>query len=813
MLRNFIKIAWRNLIRNRTFSIINIVGLSFSVAFCLLLFFYIMKEQSYDNFSENKDRLFRFESTSIWGSSDPKPSSHLFSFLTKDNDIDNLLSTPLIIGRDMKQNFPEVKSFTRFLDDDSRMVRINKQVFRVKHTLYADDNFFKTFSFRIIKGNPEALKVSVRNVVISEEMAQKYFGNTEAIGKTIRPVDDSTQLFTVAAIAADAPDNSSIQYDIVYPLQADPKYEININERFNHSSHLLFIELNQGVSAITFSKKINNWAKTYIIPEERKYNKDFDFTKYYWHLRPLVDCHYNISAPWGHYTDAKNIYQLACLVIIILLIASLNYVLLVISNAAARSQEVGVRKVMGANRRSIIMQFWVETQIIVLISVMIGLVLTMVLLPLFNSIIGSDLRAKDISWKDILPGVFFLCFTLGILAGYYPALVISGMKPVTILKSFRTFKINPNFSKVLVVLQYTASVVLMMSAFIINRQMHFIKDKDLGFDKEQVLMISNPSWDREFTRNTREQLQNFAGTLPFISGFSGMSGSLEGANNTNGFILNGEQKWRKQISVDYNYFDLLGIKFTQGRPFSRLISSDTSKKLRPIIVNETLFHMLGEQAKLDVYNKALGGTIIGVVNDYHFESLSNKIEPEEHVLTRDFEMSFMFKIKSGQIPEAISALGKKWKTITDYPFEYSFLDEAISKMYEADNRWQKTIQASCFFAIFIACMGLFGLSAINAINRTKEIGIRKVLGASVKDIAATLSSGFVVIVTIAIIVAIPLTYWIMNRWLEDFAYRINISWWMFAAAGAIAFTIALVTTSFQTIRAAVMNPVDSLRTE
>jgi putative ABC transport system permease protein len=813
MLKNFIKIAWRNLIRNRTFSIINIVGLSFSVAFCLLLFFYIRKEQSYDGFSKNKERLFRFESTDTWGSSDTKPVSHLFSFLTKDNVIDNSLATSLIIGRDIKQNFPEVKSFTRFLDNDSRMVRIDKQVFKVKHTLYADDNFFKNFSFRIIKGNPEALKVSMKNVVISENMAKKYFRNIEAIGKTINFIEDSAQLFTVAAVAANAPDNSSIQYDIVFPLQADPNYEINIKERFNHSSHLLFLELQDGVSVTVFSKKLNDWAKTYFIPEEKKYFKDFDFTKYRWSLRPLADCHYNVSEPWGHYTDAKNIYQLACLVIIILLIASLNYVLLVISNAAARSQEVGVRKVMGANRRSIIMQFWIETQIIVLISVMIGLVLTMVLLPLFNSIIGSDLHTTDISWKDIIPGVVFLCFILGILAGYYPALVISRMKPVTILKSFRTFKINPNFSKVLMVLQYTASVVLMMSAFIINRQMHYINNKDLGFDKEQVFMISNPSWDKEFTRLTREQLQNFAKTKPYIAGFSGMGGNLQGANNTNGFILNGEQKWRKQISVDYDYFEMLGIKFLQGRPFSRFISSDTSRKLHPIIINETLFNMLGAKASLGVFCEPLGGTIIGVVKDYHFESLSNKIEPEEHDLVKSFEMLFMFKIKPGHMPEAISALGEKWKTITDYPFEYNFLDEKISKMYESDNRWQKTIESSSFFAIFIACMGLFGLSAINAINRTKEIGIRKVLGASVKDIAATLSSGFVVMIAIAIIVATPLTYWIMSKWLEDFAYRIKISWWMFAAAGGIAFIIALATTSFQTIKAAVVNPVDSLRTE
>ena len=292
-----------------------------------------------------------------------------------------------------------------------------------------------------------------------------------------------------------------------------------------------------------------------------------------------------------------------------------------------------------------------------------------------------------------------------------------------------------------------------------------------------------------------------------------MSGNLEGANNTNGFILNGEQKWRKQISVDYDYFKMLGIQFVQGRPFSRLISSDTSKKLHPIIVNETLFNMLGKTAKLGTYCDPLRGTIIGVVKDYHFESLSNKIEPEEHELYHNYEKIFMFKIKPGHIAEAITAFEKKWKTINDYPFEYSFLDEAISKMYEANNRWQKTIQSSCFFAILIACMGLFGLSAINAFNRTKEIGIRKVLGASIKDIATTLSSGFVTMIITAIIIATPLTYWIMTRWLEDFAYRIDISWWMFAAAGGIAFIIALATTSFQTIKAAVANPVDSLRTE
>jgi putative ABC transport system permease protein len=816
MLKNYIKIAWRNLLKNRTFSIINIVGLSLSVAFCLLLFFYIRKEQSYDSFPEKKDRLFRFESTNIWPSND-KPASHLFSFLTKDNDINNGLVTSLIIGRDIQQNFPEVKSITRFQDQGEGLFRIKKTVYKLSHVLYADDNFFRNFSFPIIKGNPEALKASIKNVVISENTAKKYFGETDPIGKTIDLIGDSTYLFTVAAIAADAPDNSSIQFDAVIPLQADPGYEQNIKGGFNQSAHLLVIELKEGVSPAVFTEKLNRWAKKYFIEPYvaayGKYIKNVDFDSYRWYLRPFADCHYNVSNPWGHYTNAKNIYQLACLVIIILLIASLNYVLLVISNGAARSQEVGVRKVMGARRRSIILQFWVETQIIVLISVVIGLLLTAILLPLFNSLIGSDLRLNYIPWKDILPGVLLLCIFLGILAGYYPALIISKMKPVSILKSFRTFKINPHFSRILVVFQYTASVVLMICAFIINRQMHYISNKDLGFDKEQVVMVNNPTWNSEFTKNMKDRLGVFAASQPYISQYSGMNGSLDGGYNTNGFLLNGEQKWRKQFSVDYGYFEMLGIKFLMGRPFSRAFASDTAQKKRPAIINETLFNMLGDKAKLGEYCEPLNATIIGVVQDYHFETLSKKIEPEEHTLGLGFETSFMFKIKPGHIPDAIAGIGREWKSLTDYPFEYRFLDETIAKMYESDIRWQKTIQASCFFAIFIACMGLFGLSAVNAINRTKEIGIRKVLGASVRQITATLSSGFVVIVTIAILIAIPLSYWVMDKWLEDFAYRIDLSWWMFAIAAGVAFIVALAATSFQTIKAAVVNPVDSLRTE
>ncbi|HLY69658.1 MAG TPA: ABC transporter permease [Puia sp.] len=818
MLRNYVKIAWRNLLKNRTYSIINVAGLSFSVAFCLLLFFHIRYEQSFDTFHQKKDRLFRLEMTNLWNVGDTSSEKkHLFSFLTKNDDVDNATLFPLIVGPDMQNTFPEVKSITRLqnLSDHfgDQLVKVNNQVYKESRVVYADNNFFSNFSFHLKQGDLKKVLSYPNNIVLSENVAKKYFGRENAIGKTLSLVSDSNKLYTVSGIAAEVPDNSSIQFDFVIPLISDPGYARNITEKFNQSNHVFIVELADGVSVEKFQAKLNVWVKTYFADYVKDF-KDANINNFHWYLRPLASCHYSVAHDWGHYTNAKNIYQLASLVIVILLIASLNYILLAISNAAARSQEIGIRKVMGAKRRSIILQFWVETQIIVIIAVIAGLLLSQLFIPLYNSAINTQLNFSNISWKEVLLASVALSFLLGIIAGYYPALLISKMKPASIIKTFQTFKINPRFSKVLVVLQYTACVVFMISAFVIRKQMQYITNKDLGFDKEQILIVRNPTWDNKFTKRTHDALNDFAKTQPYISYFSGMNGGLDGSGNTNGFMLNGVQQWRKELTVDYDYFEMLGLKFVQGRPFSIKISSDTSKIRKVVVVNETLFNMLGKTAKVDQFCEPINATIIGVVKDYHFASLSEKIQPEEHRLANGFEMSFLFKIKAGQMQPAISKIENEWKTIThNYPFEYTFLDQTIAKMYEPDDRWQKTIQASCFFAILIACMGLFGLSAINAINRTKEIGIRKVLGASVKDIVTTLSSSFLIMVIISIVIATPFAWWLMNKWLEDFAYRINISWWMFLVVGITAVIIALGTISFQAIRAALANPVKNLRTE
>jgi putative ABC transport system permease protein len=583
-------------------------------------------------------------------------------------------------------------------------------------------------------------------------------------------------------------------------------------------THPMIVELKEGVSVQQFEAKMNKWVKGYFFEpffaESGKNNKDIDEGKMNWMLRPLADCHYNISSPWGHYTNAKNIYQLSCLVIIILVIASLNYILLAVSSGASRSLEIGVRKVMGASRRSVILQFWTETQMVVVMAMLVGLVLAQILLPYFNKLIDSNLSLKDFYLPQTALALICLAVALGLLAGYYPALFISRIKPVSILKSFQTFRVNPRFSKLLVVIQYSVCIILMMAAFVITRQMRYISNKDLGFDKEQVVLVENQTFDREKTKTIREHLAVFAQSEPSIIQYASMTGGLDGAGNRNGFKLNGEQQWLRQLDVDYNYFKLLGINFVQGRPFSPSILSDTSRTQRPCVVNETLFKLLGSTAKLGEYNEAIRSTIIGVVKDYHIETLSKKIEPEQHMLIRGYIRYFMFKVKPGDTQQSIAKIQQAWKESSGgIPFEYTFLDQTIARMYEAEIRWQNIIQASCFFAIIIACMGLFGLSAINTTNRVKEIGIRKVLGASVREVVSSLSFRFIIMVLIAFVIAIPASWWIMNKWLEDFEYRITITWWMYVLVGIAAMMIALLTVGYQAVKAAMANPVDSLRAE
>jgi putative ABC transport system permease protein len=816
MLRNYVKIAWRNLLRHRTFSLINLLGLSISIAFCLLLFFHIRYEQSFDEFQAKKGQLFRMESTNIFADPRDKPDKSLFNFLSKGEDEKNSDIFPLVVGPDLQRVFPEILSYTRWKEHGEEFVRVGGEVLRQGGMVYADSNFFHNFSFKVLRGDAAKTLADPKKVILTATTAKKYFGDKDPIGRTIEIASDSNRLLSVAAIVADAPRNSSIQYSMVLPLAADPRYTMDITEKFNHSDHYLALEMKKGTDLAAFGRKLNRWMRGYFFPTVQDYLKfqpDLDLSHYHWSFRPLSDCHYNAS-DWGHYTDIKSIYQLGCIVFVILLLASLNYVLITVSGAAARSQEVGVRKVMGAARWNVIWQSWTETQLLVGIATIVGVGLAWAGIPLLQHAIDSDLVAADISWTDVFAGALSLALLLGLLAGFYPALLISGLKPASILQSFQTFRIKPRFSRMLVIFQFSCCVLLMMAAFVIDRQMAFINHKDLGFDKDQVLIVRNPVFERTFSLRLRDRVYAFARSQPGISDYCGANGQLNGIGSMNGLMVNGQQYWMRQYAIDYRYIDLLRLKMEKGRDFSPAFPTDTVRGKEAVIVNETLWGLLGKEAKLGFFCTPIHATIIGVVKDYHVADLSKKIEPTELILAKGWIGNYYLKISPGKMAEVMSALKKRWAEMADhYPLEYTFLDAQIAKMYVPEMRWQETVRASCMLAILIACMGLFGLSAISAVNRTREIGIRKVLGAGLKDLLGVLGGGFVKMVLLSILIATPISWWLMNKWLADFAYRIDLRWWMPMLVGAVALAIAVATVSYTVLRVAKANPVDSLRSE
>jgi putative ABC transport system permease protein len=817
MINNHFKSGLRNLRKYKSFTIINITGLTLSVAFCFLLYFNIRHEQSFDKFHLKHDRLFRLEQTNLWKSTDELEKKHLFSFLTKNDDTRNGLVFPGKVFADLERTFPEIKATVPVTGEGSLFVIANGQYFREDNAVDVGTGFFESFSFKLLAGNKKTVLGDKNNVVLTESLALKFFGTREAIGKTIILPDRDSMIATVTGVVEDVPVNSSIKYSLIFPITIGNDLAENLEGGFNQSRYRVLVELNEKVNAAAFEQKLNKWLVSYFIDpylKKESWVKPELVKQMHWYLRPMADAHYNSSTPWDHYTNAKNMYQLACLVLIILALSSINYVLLTVSNVAKRSKEVGMRKILGANKKSVIYQFWVETQIVVLVAVFAGFLLACLLLPFYNEITGANMVLSSFSLAETVAAMISLSILLGLIAGYYPALVLSKMKPASIVKSSTTFKINPRFSKIMIVAQYTACIILMIAAYVINRQMNFINNKDLGFDKEQVLMVKNPGYDVPRTQKLRERFESWYRTEPSILNYTVMNGGLSGGGNTNGFKLNGEQQWLRQISVGYDYFNMLNLQFVHGRQFRRNITADTSSIVRPSIVNETLFRLLGKDAALGVYNKDIRSTIIGVVKDYHFESLSKKIEPQQHMLSSGYNQYFLFKVQAGKMQSSIERIGKIYREIVGgLPYEYTFLDGDIAHMYEADARWQQLVQVGCIFAIFIACMGLFGLSGINASNRVREIGIRKVLGANVKDIVVSLSFHFTGMIGLAILIAAPVAWWMMSSWLQDFQYRIMLSPWMFAGVGVIALMIAMFTVSYQAIKAAVVNPIESLKAD
>lgn len=832
MLRINLKLAIRNIFHNKLYTAINIIGLGVASAFCILVYLYVKNEQSFDSFHHDQDRMFRVEQTDLFSSfRRDKPQKGFFSFLMKDEEQKNMIQTPMIFAGDIKRNFPEVENAVRIKSMGEPIVRIGNQSFKEKKAAYVDKDFFEAFSFPLLQGAPATVLAGHNNVVISERLAKKYFGTRNPIGEVLNITSDKL-LLTVSGVAKDFPSNSSFRFDILVPRAADVDYVNEMKQGTNGFSDLLIIKLRKGTNEINFKKKLDDFSKGYFksVAESMAKNNPKDKPQsFHVYLRPFAEAHYNQSVGWDHYTDLKNIYQLVCLTLIILLIAALNYILLTLTSAASRSQDVGVRKTLGAGRVQIILQYYTETQLLAFISVIAGFLLAVACLPFFSSLTGTELQIVNFSSGEITLALFVLAILLGVVAGIYPALAMSGLKPLSIMRSFSAFRLNPVLSKSLVVVQFAICVILIISSLVINKQMRFINQTNMGFDKDQLVLLQNPyNWDdNKSARVLKDRLSNFVADASYLDGMTTASFDF-GGYNENGHLINGTRVPIQSLNVDFDYFSFNRIPILKGRAFSRTIASDTTElKLtkeqtipenstvgQNVVINETLYNLL-RKPEIGQFNRELGGVIIGVCKDYHTDDLTKKIMPAYHEVSRKYVGYYWIRIRSGQnIPKAMENIRLGWNKLTNNAvFSYTFMDDDVAKKYEAYQRWMFTIKISCFLAILIACLGLFGLSGLTTINRTKEIGIRKVLGASVSNLFILLNRGTLTLAIGAFVIAAPIAFYLLHSWLENFAYRITPDWVLFTSAGLIAMITAIIAVSYHTIKAAIANPVKSLRSE
>ncbi|MEP7255492.1 MAG: ABC transporter permease [Ferruginibacter sp.] len=804
MLKHYFKTGWRNLGRNKGYTAINILGLAVGITCCVLIMLFVRTEWSYDKFHSKADRIYRtWQHEKVEG-----------------QDFINTV-TPLPMGPVMKATYPEVENMCRVLAFNP-IIKLDQNSF-TEDVRMVDSTFFELFDFKLLEGNHETPFPTANSMIITEELAKKYFGKKDPIGKSIEmQLGDEKMLFTVAGIAEKAPEASSIKYKMLIPFSNSrflfrPSMFTSWTNVFTET----YVLLRDHMKASELEKKFTPMLKVAL-------GEDYKEGAFLIHLQPITDIHLNTSLPAGNEptSNPKYSYILATIGILLLLIACINFITLSIGRSATRALEVGVRKVMGADRIQLIRQFWGEAFLITSISVIIGLGFALLLLNPFNELIS-----RNISFRfDLIFWIFFflLIIVIALISGIYPAIILSGFKPVEVLKGKLKMKSNDGWLRQsLVVGQFVISIAMIVCTLMIGKQMSYLKNKDLGYNKEQVVIVQTSKPRKEgwpLAQLYRAELLKHPEVADAaVSVYSLAETQWLGAGYTD------EKRGYKNFqynSVDPYFIKTMDLKMLSGRAFDPANASDNTLSA---IVNEAFVKDFG---LTDPVGKKLPGKfdqqIIGVVKDFNIQSLHTKVQPlmltisPDSVLRKMQDINYSFppqprisvRLKAGNLSSNINMLKQAWKTIApDQDFEYKFLDETIAAQYQAEQRTSSIVKIASGLSVFIACMGLFGLATLTVSRRKKEIGIRKVLGANVSSIVQLLCRDFAKLVIIAAIIAFPLAWWFMHDWLKDFAYRANITWWVFVAATIIALLIAILTVSFQAIKAAIANPVKSLRTE
>ena len=809
MFKNYFKIAFRNLTKYRFISGINLFGLAIGLTCCLLILAYILNELSYDRYNNNADRIYRVTR----------------SFNNQDGAVSLKLSTiSPPFGPYLTNDFPEIQKLTRLLSNGITPMRYREHLFNENNVYFADENLFDVFKVKVIEGNPKTALSVPFTVMLSVEMAKKYFGNEDPMDKTIR-FNNQFNL-RVSGVYKSFPSNAHLHPNVLLSFNTLNDTAVygaeNLRTNWGNNSFFTYLLLPEHYPVKNMITQFPAFVDKHM--DHKDYNglNPSKFTKL--GLQKLTDIHLYShmdyeAEPNG---DISRVYIFSVIALFTLLIACINYMNLSTARSALRAREIGIRKVIGARRKELILQFLSESVLICWLGLIIAALFTFITLPWLNKISGQELSFSILlKWQIITP-LLLTPFIVGVISGIYPALFLSSFQPIKTLKGlFKTERSTISFRKVLVVTQFSISIILIITTAIVFQQLHFMQQKSLGFDKDRLVVLPyGTDIGKHYNVFRTDILRN---ALFKDIGRSSRIPTGRLLDDMNAYTMVGDSLRPvntdiKFVSVDYDFIPVYGIQLGAGRNFSRVYATDTAG----FVINESSVKLLGWKSDQDAVGKdfkygSQKGNIIGVVKDFNFESMHQQIVPMVLVMFSPSQAYFnniSIKIAGNDIPGALAYLEKTWRTLLpETPYQFSFLDDNFDKLYQSEQRQGTIFIIFACIAICIACLGLLGLSAFAISRRIKEIGVRKVMGANVGSIVTLLSKDFLMLVLIAAILAFPVAWYAMNSWLKDFAYRIRIQWWVFLLAGILAAIISLITVSFQAIRAAIANPVKSLRSE
>ena len=812
MLKNYFKIALRNLKKNKGYSLINIFGLAVGITCCVIILLYVQNELGYDKFYKNADSIYRV---------------YIKSSINSQENCNCKTAAPL--GTTLVRDFPEVVTSTRIGFFGNHVLVYKDKIYRERHLYTADSNFFDVFSLPVIIGNPKNVLSQPNSIVMTQSTAQKYFGNENPVGKILNV--DSQGLYIVTGLMKDFPKNSSFRCDILLSMST---YPISADDNWLDMKYTTYIILKEGTDPVILQKKLKNIVNDYVgpqaeatlgIPFHEFLNKGNTWDFY---MQPLTSIYLHSQRDFGidpntEWVDQSTsnidyVYIFSAVAIFILLLAIINFINLTTARSETRSKEVGIKKTLGSNKTRLIEQFLTESIVVALLSVLISIALVEIILPFFNQLAGKDFKFDLFSSVYTIPGLILFAFIIGILSGSYPAFYLSSFRPVHLFKSNFEKRIKKRTLRSgLVVLQFTISIALIIGTIIIRDQLSYIQNKNLGFNKEHLYTIKNFGISENKLHVIEQELlknpEIISLTNSSVMFFSGIPGD--------GYLYNDRQVSNtissQYLDVDYNFLKTFKIPLLRGRFFAEEFPSDTTA----VVINEAMYKVCGTEdlvgkELIQVGNQSKTYKIVGVIKNFNYQSLHEQIKPLVLFLSpvKQAASILTVRISSANIKNTIAFINNTWENITGGEEIYSsFVDQDLAHLYESEERAGKVAIVFSGLAIFIACLGLFGLASFVTEQREKEIGIRKVMGASVFELITMLSKEFTKWVLIANIIAWPLAYYIMNNWLNNFVYRINITLWVFILSGITALLIALLTVSSHAIKAAMTNPVESLRYE